>query len=163
MHRLVCDGTEVCWNCAVIKLTSTRQCWRCMQSPVYTTHLVKDLVLDMYVKEFLTTGRLDPAHLQTLKNLKLDPAHLQALQNSKLENERDVKPRYEESPGKVGLLEVGETCIACWSEDLVWYNGRVVEVQDRGVVVLFTDYGNSEFAEWNQVCFYLFLHKSGVQ
>jgi hypothetical protein len=153
MSRLVCDGTEVCWNCAVLKLNSTHKCWKCNKAPVYTSdHLAKDQVLDMYVLQFLSTGRLDPVHLQALKNSKQAQVLVEGRSGShgSMEGETDIHPKCEDAD-VVALLEVDESCIACWSEDMVWYNGRVMEVQERGAQVLFTDYGNEEFVDWTQV------------
>ena len=45
----------------------------------------------------------------------------------------------------VGDWNVGDTCLAMWSEDMVWYNARIVQCLDVGkYMVNFTDYGNSE-------------------
>ena len=112
----------MCWNCAVKQLTPGHTCWQCRAAPVYTTsHLEKDATLDLYVKEFLATGRLEESHLAALRNSR-----------------------------RAALAE-GQACVARWTEDHVWYNARVEQVKEGGAVVLFTDYGNSEFALWSQV------------
>ena len=122
MHRLKCSGRPVCWNCAVKQLTPGHTCWQCRAAPVYTTsHLEKDSALDLYVKEFLATGRLEESHLQALRSRR-----------------------------RAALAE-GQACVARWTEDEVWYNARVEEVKEGGAVVLFTDYGNSDYALWSQV------------
>ena len=51
----------------------------------------------------------------------------------------------------VSRLAVGEECVARWTEDGLWYNGRVEEVEETRALVLFTDYGNKEYADWDQV------------
>ena len=56
----------------------------------------------------------------------------------------------EEVAWAVGRLVEGEACVACWSDGL-WYQAVVEEVQEGGAVVLFTDYGNSDFVPWEQV------------
>ena len=69
MSRLTCDGTPVCWNCAVMKINSHHQCWRCNKSPVYTSdHLTKDPALETCAKEFLNTGSLTPSRLRELRS-----------------------------------------------------------------------------------------------
>ena len=45
----------------------------------------------------------------------------------------------------VGDWNVGDTCLAMWSEDMVWYNARIIQCLDVGkYMVNFIDYGNSE-------------------
>ena len=122
LHRVKCSGRPVCWNCAVKQLTPGHTCWQCRAAPVYTTsHLEKDATLDLYVKEFLATGRLEESHLAALRNSR-----------------------------RAALAE-GQACVARWTEDHVWYNARVEQVKEGGAVVRFTDYGNSDFALWSQV------------
>jgi len=41
-------------------------------------------------------------------------------------------------------LEVGQRCLAQFSEDLVWYKAEVLELLPAAYLVLFTDYGNQE-------------------
>jgi hypothetical protein len=42
-------------------------------------------------------------------------------------------------------LQAGDVCIARWSEDNVWYNAVVEEMQgDGSALVNFSDYGNSD-------------------
>ena len=45
---------------------------------------------------------------------------------------------------------VGEQCVAKWS-DMVWYRASVDEVQEDGAIVLFIDYGNSDFIVWDLI------------
>ena len=42
------------------------------------------------------------------------------------------------------MFQVGETVIAKWSEDNVWYNATVEALADDNITVLFTDYGNTD-------------------
>ena len=56
-----------------------------------------------------------------------------------------------EVPVEVEREEEGEACVARWS-DGVWYQAVVEEVQEGGAVVTFTDYGNSDYVPWEQVC-----------
>jgi len=43
------------------------------------------------------------------------------------------------------LFTAGDSCVAKWDEDQVWYNGKITDVnQDGSFVVNFVDYGNSE-------------------
>ena len=57
-----------------------------------------------------------------------------------------------ENIGKVLLTKpkVGDQCVARWT-DLVWYRASVDEVQEDGAIVLFTDYGNSDFVAWDLI------------
>ena len=41
------------------------------------------------------------------------------------------------------FLKEGDSCIAWWPEDHIWYNARVESVVMGGARVMFTDYGNS--------------------
>ena len=174
MSRLVCDRSPVCWNCAVTRINSSHKCWQCGQAPVYTvSHLQKDPVLDMYVREFLDTGRLDPAHTSALRNSRAEDGRIEVKQEEvvapKIEVGEEVAERMVEekeaprmaveevAPSMVmkevaQRLAVGEECVARWTEDGLWYNGRVEEAEETRALVLFTDYGNKEFAEWDQVC-----------
>ena len=44
--------------------------------------------------------------------------------------------------------KAGLDCVARWSEDQVWYRAQVAEVRPSGeVLVVFTDYGNSDLVE----------------
>ena len=182
MSRLVCDRSPVCWNCAVTRINSSHKCWQCEQAPVYTvSHLLKDPVLDMYVREFLDTGRLDPAHTSALRNSRAEDGTIEVKQEEvegpKIEVGEEVADRMveekvasrivdekvatgmavEEVAPRVVMKEVaprlavGEECVARWTEDGLWYNGRVEEAEETRALVLFTDYGNKEFAEWDQV------------
>jgi len=45
---------------------------------------------------------------------------------------------------------VGEHCVARWSDN-VWYQASVEEVEEDGAIVLFTDFGTSDFVAWDQV------------
>merc|ERR1719186_261748 len=45
----------------------------------------------------------------------------------------------------LSLWQPGDSCLALWSEDLVWYNGVVERRNNNGsYTVTFTDYGNQE-------------------
>ena len=65
-------------------------------------------------------------------------------------------PRHHAGRGKIGakvLLTkptVGEHCVARWSDN-VWYQASVEEVEEDGAIVLFTDFGTSDFVAWDQV------------
>ena len=41
--------------------------------------------------------------------------------------------------------EVGDLCVAMWSEDLVWYNSQIIEINGERVLVKFLEYGNEDF------------------
>ena len=73
MHRVQCDRSPVCWNCAVKKITSNKHtCWRCSASSVSSeSHLVKDPVLDLCARDYLAKGKLNPADLEELRQSRL--------------------------------------------------------------------------------------------
>jgi len=73
MHRVQCDRSPVCWNCAVKKITSNKHtCWRCSASSVSSeSHLVKDPVLDLCAREYLARGKLNAADLEELRQSRL--------------------------------------------------------------------------------------------
>merc|ERR1719470_222440 len=49
-------------------------------------------------------------------------------------------------------VTVGSECIACWSEDSVWYNARVDGVEEGGQYhVTFTDYGNTDIVTKDRI------------
>merc|ERR1719318_2034900 len=49
-------------------------------------------------------------------------------------------------------VTVGSECIACWSEDSVWYNARVEGVEEGGQYhVTFTDYGNTDIVTKDRI------------
>merc|ERR1719318_2234590 len=49
-------------------------------------------------------------------------------------------------------VTVGSECIACWSEDSVWYNARVDGVEEGGQYhVTFTDYGNTDLVTRDRI------------
>jgi len=55
------------------------------------------------------------------------------------------KPVVDVVGEKFLALQVGNDCVACFSEDNVWYNAKVVEVVDEETYRLqYTDYGNEE-------------------
>jgi len=57
----------------------------------------------------------------------------------------DNKPVVDVAGEKFLGLQIGNYCVACFSEDNVWYNAKVVEVVDNETYrVQFTDYGNEE-------------------
>ena len=78
MHRVQCDRSPVCWNCAVKKITSNKHtCWRCSASSVSSRdHLVKDPVLDLCARNYLAKGKLNPADLEELRQSRLGNAGL---------------------------------------------------------------------------------------
>ena len=48
------------------------------------------------------------------------------------------------------LFQVGDACVAQWSEDLVWYNAIIQSINkdgDASCCVTFTDYGNTEYVD----------------
>ena len=65
-----------------------------------------------------------------------------------------TKPKDFEKVGEPEVLltrpKVGEECVAQWS-DMIWYRASVDEVQEDGAIVLFTDYGNSDFVMWDLI------------
>ena len=65
------------------------------------------------------------------------------------ENANSVR---EKIGAKVFLTKptVGEHCVARWSDN-VWYQASVEEVEEDGAVVLFTDFGTSDFVAWDQL------------
>jgi len=50
-----------------------------------------------------------------------------------------------------GKLKTGDTCVALWQEDGVWYNASVKEVSDSVVLVQFTDYGNEDHVKIDSI------------
>jgi len=73
MHRVQCDRAPVCWNCAVKKITSNKHtCWRCSTSSVSSiSHLVKDPVLDLCARDYLTGGKLNLADMEALRQSRM--------------------------------------------------------------------------------------------
>ena len=65
------------------------------------------------------------------------------------ENANSVREKIE---AEVFLTKptVGEHCVARWSDN-VWYQASVEEVEEDGAVVLFTDFGTSDFVAWDQL------------
>ena len=65
-----------------------------------------------------------------------------------------TKPKDFEKVGEPEVLltrpKVGEEWVAQWS-DMIWYRASVDEVQEDGAIVLFTDYGNSDFVMWDLI------------
>jgi len=43
-----------------------------------------------------------------------------------------------------GALKIGDTCVAMWQEDGVWYNATIKEISETAALVHFTDYGNED-------------------
>ena len=69
MSHLLCDGSLICWNCALFKFNKNHNCWKCDVSPALShNHLVKDPVLDTIIKEYLGNGRLQLGYMEALKN-----------------------------------------------------------------------------------------------
>ena len=60
----------------------------------------------------------------------------------------DVEDLEEKCPLK---FSVGQSCLARWSEDLVWYRARVEEGRVGGYTVTFTDYGNKDYVEFSHI------------
>merc|ERR1719427_634813 len=120
------------------------------------SHLVKDPVLRAFVDQFESTGKLDPVHLQALKNGTLQPADQEQLSPKSQSSvpvvvyADDVKPalpiiKKEEKVSPFENLQAGDVCIARWSEDDVWYNAVLEEISSDGSgLVYFSDYGNSD-------------------
>ena len=73
MHRVQCDRSPVCWNCAVKKITSNKHtCWRCSASPVSSiSHLVKDPVLDICARDYLAKGKVKAADMEALRQSRM--------------------------------------------------------------------------------------------
>eukprot|EP00092_Neocalanus_flemingeri_P040834 GFUD01044453.1.p1 GENE.GFUD01044453.1~~GFUD01044453.1.p1 ORF type:complete len:601 (+),score=162.83 GFUD01044453.1:671-2473(+) len=152
--RLACGPAVACWGCAVKEINIKRTCWMCGEVEISTeSHLVKDPVLRAFVDHFVSTGKLDPVHLQALKNGTLQPV-----------NQEESKPMTSSVPIEDGVksmlptikleekicspfknLKPGDVCIARWSEDNVWYNAVLEEISSDGFGhVYFSDYGNSD-------------------
>ena len=55
------------------KITSNKHtCWRCSASPVSSiSHLVKDPVLDLCVRDHLSKGKLSPADMEALRQSRM--------------------------------------------------------------------------------------------
>ena len=49
------------------------------------------------------------------------------------------------------MIVVGDLAVAQWEEDGVWYNARVLGLEEGGYSVLFTDYDNIAFCEPSQI------------
>lgn len=58
----------------------------------------------------------------------------------------EVGNKIQKSPTPVNSSpwSVGDICVACWSEDGVWYNARVESEEAGQYQVIFTDYGNQD-------------------
>ena len=111
MSRLICDGSLICWNCSVFSFNKKHKCWKCDFSPAYTrNHLVKDPVLDTHMKEYLATGTLQLGYMEVLEN---------SWKN--LEATEEMKEEVGNSCG----FSVGDSCLASWSQDGVWYRAIV--------------------------------------
>ena len=137
MSRLICDGSLICWNCSVFSFNQKHKCWKCDFSPAYTrNHLVKDPVLDTHMKEYLATGTLQLGYMEVLEN---------SWKN--LEATEEMKEEVGNSCG----FSVGDSCLASWSQDGVWYRAIVQGVTQGGLEVLFTDYGNTDIVDWGNV------------
>ena len=50
-------------------------------------------------------------------------------------------------PEKKKKLEVGQLVVARWSEDKVWYRAKILKLGQGSLQVVFTDYGNEEKVE----------------
>merc|ERR1719319_1524388 len=51
-------------------------------------------------------------------------------------------------------FSVGDTCVARWTEDMVWYNGKITNINvDGSLMVNFIDYGNTEIVEAHFIVF----------
>ena len=141
--RVACDSSPVCWGCAVKEITRGHVCWLCGEKNITSdSHLVKDQVMRSFVEQFITTGKLDPAHEQALRN---------GMKRTQVES--GVEPRsVEQSAPSVKLEPVvvleNDACLAKSSEDGIWYNGIVTDVYgDGSSLVYFMDYGNAERVE----------------
>merc|ERR1719319_1538998 len=56
--------------------------------------------------------------------------------------ENGLQPKVESS---TSTFSVGDCCVARWTEDLVWYNGKITDINvDGSFMVNFVDYGNTE-------------------
>eukprot|EP00092_Neocalanus_flemingeri_P022721 GFUD01024641.1.p1 GENE.GFUD01024641.1~~GFUD01024641.1.p1 ORF type:complete len:831 (-),score=247.59 GFUD01024641.1:158-2524(-) len=152
--RLACGPAVACWGCAVKEVTNNRKCWMCGEEDISTdSHLVKDPVLRAFVDHFVSTGRLDPVHLQALKNGTLQPVNQEELKpmptnipsEDSLKSTLPIIKLEEKICSPLKNLKSGDGCIARWSEDNVWYNAVIEEITADGYAhVHFSDYGNSD-------------------
>jgi len=62
---------------------------------------------------------------------------------TKMTNRAAPKPD-KKSVGK--RWKAGDSCVAKWKEDGVWYNVKILEIQNNKVHVVFTDFGNQDYA-----------------
>ena len=122
--------------------------------------IVRDVLYDDLVTVYnLTTLQF---HAVDPNNVVVDRADIPSgdiLAKSALEIETKTKERQEKSFLGVTMTEalekaeaevkplsrwsVGQSCIAKWDEDRVWYRAQLLEITDKGsYVVIFIDYGN---------------------
>jgi len=128
--RLVCDGSVVCWTCAVRSFTQHQGCWRCHKSKVSTLeHTEKDDDLRRAVELYLNR--------EYLKAKLLLSRYLETTAKSKGNSEDLQSPWYT----------VGDHVIVRWSEDDRWYNATVREVLIGAARVVFEDYGNVDVVQ----------------
>jgi len=157
--RVACSSTAVCWGCAVKKITSTHVCWQCGQKNITTdNHLVRDQMLRSFVEQFVSTGKIDPAHEQALKNgqvqqpgtqvyqVKSSPSKIEQFQSRvKIEESEVMKNISSIDRAMLNKAMLNKACVAKFSEDGIWYNGVVMEIYgDESALIYFIDYGNSE-------------------
>jgi len=132
--RLVCDGSVVCWGCAVKAFTLDHNCWRCPAKKVYTsTHLQKDECLRLAIENYFSSD-------YDCANKFLSRSTTSFVPN---------QPRSPEVKHEVPDMKyfVGDQVVARWSEDLVWYNAQVLEVLQGKLRLLFSDYMNVDVVE----------------
>jgi len=93
---LPCCGlsSKACRNCAVKRITETRQCWACGESDVTPSELINSLELREACKQYEDTGKLEDHLVQKLKSV--DERMIEKLKNKHLrkvkletESERD--------------------------------------------------------------------------
>jgi len=131
---LVCDGSVVCWSCAVKSFTLDHNCWRCPAKKVYTsTHLQKDECLRLAIENYFSSD-------YDCANKFLSRSTTSFVPN---------QPRSPEVKHEVPDMKyfVGDQVVARWSEDLVWYNAQVLEVLQGKLRLLFSDYMNVDVVE----------------
>jgi len=134
--RLSCDGSVVCWGCAVKQVNLHHTCWRCGQNRIKTSdHLRQDDNLRRAVKEFRKTG----------VNLLQGPGNVHDSSQVLVVSPPPPSFPIVSTVLKTEVLHAGDLCFARWSDDQVWYNCRVETVLSGGAcVVVFVDYGNKD-------------------
>merc|ERR550517_299114 len=54
--ELICDGSTVCWGCAVKEITRKHTCWECLASNISTTNHLRQKAKDGLRKPVISTA-----------------------------------------------------------------------------------------------------------